>query len=57
MEVVSVAAGCAEDGRKPTFKPAAEAVTRTAAPATRTAPAANPRTLRWRSLARLVITY
>src|ERR1700682_397075 len=44
------------EGRKPTFRPAADAVTRTAAPATATAPRANPRTLRWRSLARLVIT-
>src|SRR5258708_2635734 len=46
-EAVSAEAGCAQDGRKPTFKPAAEAGTRTAAPATRTAPAAKPRPLTW----------
>src|SRR5450759_1416093 len=56
IRAASAEAGCDEEGRKPTFKPAAEAVTRTAAPATRTAPTANPRTLRWRSLARLAFT-
>src|SRR5258708_6716992 len=55
-EAASAGAGGDEDGWKPTLRPAAEAVTRTAAPATRTAPAAKPTTLRWRSLARLVMT-
>src|SRR5258708_40155204 len=51
MEAVSAGAGCAGEGREPTFKPAAEAVTRTAAPATRTGPAAETTTLRGRGLA------
>src|ERR1700687_891175 len=54
-DAAAAEAGCDEEGRKPTFKPAAEAVTRTAAPATRTAPAAKPRTPKRRSLARVVI--
>src|ERR1700688_3616586 len=53
---VSVEAGGAEGGGKAAFKTAAEGGARTAAPATRTAPTAKPRTLRWRSLARRVIT-
>src|SRR5579859_3562912 len=45
-----------EAGRKPTVKPAAEAVTSTAAPATATAPRAKPAIRTYRSLESDVIT-
>src|ERR1700693_6651593 len=38
IEAVSAGAGCDAEGRKPTFRPAAEAVSRTAGAATRRAP-------------------
>src|SRR5229473_1747526 len=43
-------------GRKPTLRPAAEAVIQTAPAAMATAPTANPRTRRWRKVAMLLIT-
>jgi hypothetical protein len=43
-----------DDGREPKVRPAAEAVTTTAAPATATAPTARPAARRWRILASLL---
>src|SRR5258708_39600412 len=44
-EAVSAEAGCAEEGRKPTFKPAAEAGTGAAGPATGTGAGGETRNL------------